>query len=166
MSHERVLFVDFDGVLVHDNYVSESAGLVWSELDMDPAAVARLDELCWRAGAAVVISSSWRRNHGLDDLRGMLARRGFRGAVVGVTPSLRPDAEGQRLARGHEIQAWLDEHPEVRDFVILDGDDDLAHLGPFHVRTSTELGLLAEHVEAALAAFAAGACRGVPVKMT
>lgn len=165
VEHDRVLFLDFDGVLVHDNYVSESEGLVWGEHDMDPSAIARLGEICERAGAAVVISSSWRKNHGLDELRGMLERRGFRGAVIGVTPSLQRDTEGRRLERGHEIQAWLDENPHVLAFVILDDDDDMAHLRAFHVRTSMTHGLLPEHVEAAVDAFEANTLQGHRIKL-
>jgi hypothetical protein len=158
MGHGRVLFLDFDGVLVHEGYAGEQGGEeLWSECDIDPEAVALLDALCARAGADVVISSTWRRTFSLDELRGMLERRGFRGAVVGVTPSLYRSPEGARLERGDEIQAWLDEHPEVGAFAILDDDADMAHLRPFLVRTSMASGLRPQHLEPALAAFEASA---------
>ena len=155
VSPERVLFLDFDGVLVHEGYAGEPGDELWGEHVIDPAAVAVLDAVCARAGAAVVISSTWRRNFSPDELRAMLARRGFRGAVAGATPSLYRDAEGRRLERGDEIQAWLDAHPGVRAFAIVDDDDDMAHLRPFLVRTSMAAGLRPEHLDAALAVFAA-----------
>ncbi len=161
MGRDRVLFLDFDGVIVHEGYAGEPGGEeLWSERDIDPEAIALLDALCARAGADVVISSTWRRAFSLDELRGMLERRGFRGAVVGVTPSLHRSPEGVRLERGDEIRAWLDEHPEVVAFAILDDDDDMAQLRPFLVRTSMASGLRPEHLEPALTAFEASARLG------
>lgn len=151
-----MLFLDFDGVLVHESYAGDAPeeAALWSESHFDPAVIARVNALCARAGASVVISSSWRQNHSLDELRGMLERRGLRASVLGVTPSMHRSPDGRRLERGDEIQAWLDAHPEVRGFAIADDDEDMAHLRPFLVRTSMERGLSDEHCEALFAVFA------------
>ena len=52
---------------------------------------------------------------------------------------------GLGLWRGHEIQLWLDEHPEVRRYAILDDDDDmLEHQTPNFFQASCETGLTEE----------------------
>lgn len=53
----------------------------------------------------------------------------------------------RHVERGHEIQRWLSEHPEVTSFAILDDDTDMAHLYDRLVLTDCEDGLQAEHVE-------------------
>jgi hypothetical protein len=47
--------------------------------------------------------------------------------------------------RGYEIQAWLDLHPGVTRYAILDDDCDmLLHQLPNHFRTVSELGITPE----------------------
>jgi hypothetical protein len=40
-----------------------------------------------------------------------------------------------------EIQSWLNSHPEVSAFVIVDDDEDMAHLMPKLVKTSWHSGM-------------------------
>jgi len=140
---------------------------------IDRAAVARLDAVVARTGAKVVISSSWRKSVTLSSLRRLLRVTGFRGEVIGATPILRreqldldvwfaPAVEAlagplavtseerrtlRHVERGHEIQRWLSEHPEVTAFAIVDDDTDMAHLYPRLVLTDCEEGLQDQHVE-------------------
>lgn len=91
-----------------------------------------------------------------------LAAKGCAARFVGMTPTCPemgqtetaeiPGHPGQRLyvgarERGHEIQAWLDAHPERERFAIVDDSDDMAHLKAWLVRTDHEHGLLDEHCE-------------------
>ena len=52
--------------------------------------------------------------------------RGLPGEVIDITPNL---TYGHGLTthtpRGKEIQQWLDEHPEVTNYVIFDDDSDM-----------------------------------------
>ena len=101
-----------------------------------------LKEICDNTDASVVISSSWR---GIPDcvpdcyyiLVSILQTNGIR--VLGSIPHLNPSNKNCRLSftldeldtmeeekgtgTAAEIQAWLAEHPEVSDFVILDDLD-------------------------------------------
>jgi hypothetical protein len=52
--------------------------------------------------------------------------------------------------RGLEIQDWLDNHPGVTDFVILDDSSDMAHLMPKLIQTDDATGLTQAHVAPAL----------------
>ena len=49
--------------------------------------------------------------------------------------------------RGYEIQEYLDEHPEIDNFVIIDDETDMVHLIDKLVQTSWKTGILNEHVE-------------------
>jgi hypothetical protein len=47
-------------------------------------------------------------------------------------------------------QRWLESHPEVTGFVILDDAEGMAHLASRHVQTQMGRGLEDEHVGAAV----------------
>lgn len=144
----KVVFLDFDGVL-------NTFALIRAEgarLDrLDPAAVARLNTIVARSGAKVVISSSWRVHRTLDELRAMLLELGFSGEVIDRTPELPSSLYGDPfIARGREIQAWIEARGEpLESYVIID-DAYLEEAAQFLVKTETEAGLLDEHVALAL----------------
>lgn len=146
----KIIFLDWDGVLNNRPYfVEHKMSLVKALTNatpaFDPAAVERLNDLVAATGAWVVISSSWRNGRSLTSLRGHLARRGFRGYVYGKTPDL-PGRE-----RGDEIRQWLDRHPLVTSFVVLDDDADMTAVRENFVQTSMDTGLTDDHVTAAIA---------------
>ena len=141
LPRDVVIFLDFDGVLrSRDSLDGDS---------FDPAAIARLTAIVRRTGALVVISSSRRIGRTVEDLRRVLASAGFPypQRVVDKTSTRGAGPLGERRARGHQIQRWLDSHPGVRDFAILDDDADVAHLVDRLVRTNGDEGLQDEHVE-------------------
>lgn len=151
----KVLFLDFDGVLNSCNWFRsrylEDVNAQELEGKLDPEAVANLNRIIEETGCQVVISSTWRRSNSLGTLLRLLCLRGFDKKhwdnFIGVTPVLdRKDRE--MVERGHEIQAWLDKHPEKFDrIVILDDDGDMVHLMPHLVLTSGETGLDTEKTE-------------------
>jgi hypothetical protein len=116
----KVIFLDFDGVIVvSPNFREPNRGCV-----------ARLNEIVRRSGAVVVVSSSWRIIHPLDELRALLLEAGFVGEVIDKTPYVCYESDTpSRLpiahaSRGREIRTWLGEHPEVESYVVLDDDFD------------------------------------------
>jgi len=158
----RILFLDIDGVLNSTRW-SMSRGLAdyWPTSEVDPAAVAVLNEVISRTSAKIVVSSTWRLGHSLDQLRDILVRSGLkdRGTIIGKTPDFsrierhaRPTPDGS-FKRGHEIQAWLSNFDHCRDdapadvehFAIVDDDEDMAHLDGNLVRTTSDDGLLLRH---------------------
>jgi len=54
--------------------------------------------------------------------------------------------------RGREIRAWLDAHPDIDTFAILDDDEDAGDCGlrKHFVRTSWQKGLQPEHAARAI----------------
>ena len=139
----NVLFLDVDGVLnSHEFALSGKWGSRANE-QIDQKLMDRLIRIIdTLPDLEFVLSSTWRilpENEGEYALR----QHGFKKSFVGHTPRLRDfDA-----SRGDEIQAWLDEHPEVEKFVILDDDSDMKHLMDHLVQTVNGVGLQDEQVE-------------------
>lgn len=114
----RVLFLDIDGVL---NSTRTALALGGIPHDLTPANVAKLDpvalalvrNLCRAAGLSVVVSSTWRILHHWDEIG-----RALNLPTMGATP------RSPSGFRGDEVNAWLAEHPEVKDWAVVDDDSD------------------------------------------
>lgn len=150
---DRYLFLDFDGVLNSNGWVTRrrAAGLPFTGTSraIDADAVACLERIVQATGARVVISSTWRELFPFAELVAILRGHGFTGEVVGKTPRLDTLVAG--TVRGHEIAAWLDCQPEwPAGFVILDDGDDMAHLLPWLVQTDPTIGLVPRDVDRAV----------------
>jgi hypothetical protein len=99
--------------------------------------------------AQIVISSSWRTHYDLDWLRAKLEEYGIDGKrVIDKTPVVLPEKMSMHVERGVEIKAWLDAHPEVTNFVILDDNyigppfqDNHIDPGPNFVKSHWNVGL-------------------------
>ena len=110
----KVIFLDVDGVLNSDEYFQrpdyeEKTGI---ETDVDAGKVALLKQAIDATGAHVVLTASMRRlkiGKGLIELLNSF----------GIFPDSIPHINHER---GLEIDAWLKEHPEVEDYVILDDE--------------------------------------------
>jgi len=156
----KVLFLDMDGVLnsqewFEKNHAARIAfknthGMGASDVQfihplghIDPDAVARLNCICDAVDFKIVLSSSWRIIISLDDLRIALTHKGFRHVdrLIDVTPSLPLKSDENR--RGMEIKAWLDQHPDVTQYVVLDDDSfDIVKIHPHNfVHTNWKIGL-------------------------
>ena len=119
----RVIFLDIDGVLNlipqgHDRY----GGTFHQHL------VDNLKRIIDETNAKIVISSTWRLS-GLRVMLSMWLDRNLPGEVIDITPSgyFNSDlgvSDDENIMRGHEIQYWLSQHPEVSNYVILDDDTD------------------------------------------
>jgi hypothetical protein len=122
----KVVFLDIDGVLNvipqgHDHY-----GAIFH-----PEFVENLRRLLHETGAKLVISSTWRHS-GVVSMKEMWEARNLPGEIIGITPDLRwrvkedaREPNEQDYVRGDEIQAWLDQHSQVTNYVILDDDSDM-----------------------------------------
>jgi hypothetical protein len=134
-----VLFLDVDGVL-------NQCGTFH---DIQGEKVALLHQIVAETRCSIVVSSTWRRTERTRKLlTGLLQEGGV--SIADWTPCLdRISDTGllQIAERGHEIQAWLDAHPEITRFVILDDSSDMAHLMEHLVQTDTFTGLTETQVQ-------------------
>jgi len=129
--------LDIDGVLNLIPQGHDKFGAIFHQHFID-----NLKELLDATGAKIVISSSWRFS-GLKEMQEMWEVRKLPGEVIDITPTeyflvKRGHFENyDDVCRGNEIQFWLDEHPEVTNYLILDDDKDMLESQLEHfVRTS------------------------------
>ncbi len=135
-----VLFLDIDGVLnskIYYKYIYKPED-GWSRFD--PYCVVLIKKLVEEFSLKVVISSTW-RDGGMKRLMKELNENNFMDYLHEdwLTPVVRP------ASRGKEIELWLDNHSEVKDYIILDDNENLLeHQRDKFVKTSTYLGMVQE----------------------
>ena len=123
----KILFLDIDGVCNSLNFArTRQMNLVNA---IDPAAAKLVKQIVAETGCKIVISSTWRAYPDAMEV----VRREI-GEILDVTPSMEPHA------RGYEVEAWLEKHPEVVRHAILDDDVDFSDDQPLF-KTSFNVGL-------------------------
>lgn len=131
---EKIIFLDIDGVLT-------SVRTGW--MNMDIYAVNFLRWICEEAKMKIVISSTWRHNHGYEFWKGIFGEylhEDFK------TPDLKRLYTFSEATRGSEIQAWLDKH-KVSDYLIIDDDADMLEAQkPQLIQTDSLNGMLDSHM--------------------
>ncbi len=137
-----ILFLDMDGVLTTHRtcYALKSRHY----FHVDPIGLKMVDRLCEDFNLQIVVSSSWRHGKNVPVIL----------KACGMQASFQEDCNTPDGAgRGHEIIAWLDAHPDVRKFIILDDEvsDIVCHdrLKNRTIQTDQEDGILWRHYQAA-----------------
>lgn len=146
MNPIKVIFLDVDGVLNSDKTSRRTAG---GYTFVGSRQMKNLRRIIEETGAKVVLSSDWRYdrddpkwNGDFLELKEELLRYGI--SLYGFTPELRS------AHRGAEIDAWLKDHDEVENFVILDDRLDIEPNKDHWVRTVMSRGLGIEETEEAI----------------
>jgi Swiss Army Knife RNA repair-like protein len=150
-----ILFLDIDGVLNSIEYaIRTKIKGIWG---LDTHCVKRLQRIVDETGCDIVIMSTWRRIHTLEEISDMLVAAGMRNPVpiIGKTPvnlhvgRLQTDC---KLIRGHEVDNWLNapeneyrvfyglSHIQKIKYCCVDDDTDFLSFQPL-VKTSIEVGL-------------------------
>ena len=155
----KIIFLDLDGVLNTANYYDRLQHEHLPTEDIfgtlfDPKAVEQLSHIIDSTNAQIVISSSWRYS-GIVNMRAMWKARQLPGEIYDITSLHVADDyiqsqmennpndfdlyDAMILAREMEIALWLEEHPEVTNYVILDDLDSFrqheAHLVKINPKT-------------------------------
>lgn len=107
----KVLFLDVDGVLNHS-----STTFKYNHFPLERYCAFLVGKIQLDTGCEVVLSSSWRHHpESVEHLNKVVVK------LFDKTPFVNtPDR-----IRGDEIKAWLDLHPEVTKYAILDDDSDM-----------------------------------------
>lgn len=109
----KVLFLDVDGVLNKaPDYQVRIEGQR-SCLLINQRLVSRLKKVLKDTGAKVVLSSTWRILHGGREF------------VESCGIPIMDETDNGGGKRGDQIQRWLDAHPEVETYAIVDDDSDM-----------------------------------------
>ena len=150
----KVIFLDIDGVLNSEEFAIwcnefpefvKKSGSNW----VDPDAVKMITTICEEHDVKLVISSSWRMfdvQSTIDYFKNYRDLTPLCKYIVGVTSRNMDDRIWE--SRGEEIQQYLDAHPEVENYVIVDDDNDMLDSQRDHfVKCSYMFGLIPNRVE-------------------
>ena len=122
----RVLFLDIDGVLNRTGFSPPAT--VGMRSWIEPELAARLAAVLDATGAQIVLSTSWRIETTLEELRTELHAAGIdRSLLLGATPDLDDDE------RWPEIDAWMRDHGVAPESVAI--LEDFYDMGPLTART-------------------------------
>lgn len=137
-----IIFLDFDGVVVTRKQADASPRNY-----LCPNKVGMVKALCDRAGARVVISSTWRVS---DDCRDALAAAGLHSAYLfddWATPLL-VDSDDDVSVRGLEIDQHVRAN-NIRRYVILDDMPVLKSQASRHVQPDPAVGITQDQIDLA-----------------
>ncbi len=150
----KVIFLDLDGV-VNDNSLD---GIYVKEQFVKEQFVKELKRVIDVTGSKVVVSSQKRDNalvQGSIHLETSFCYKRYicslieRGIdIYGYTPFIRTD--NIFMERELEIHAYLNAHPEITDFVIIEDDNIICSLVEHQVFIETCDGIKEEHVKPAI----------------
>lgn len=131
----KVLFLDIDGVVNCKTTTQRHRGYI----GIDPYMAFLVGKIQLDTDCRVVLSSTWRMwPDSRDEVKKQVVN------FIDVTPNL---GDGSRFGsvRGKEIAAWLNEHPNVEKYAILDDDKDmLEEQLPHFFNTSWDTGITEE----------------------
>jgi methionine--tRNA ligase beta chain len=134
----KIIFLDIDGVLNVDYADKDQFGHIFRE-----EFVQNLKEIIEKTNAKIVISSTW-KDKGIERMLALWKERDLPGEISDITPDCVDVCESTNIVyydqvkRGHEIKLWLDRHPEVTHYVILDDIQDfLVEQQDYFVNCST-----------------------------
>lgn len=117
----KIVFLDIDGVF-NSNRTCLALGGIPSGMKkeavkfLDPLAISMVREICKLAGAKIVLSSTWRKIRPCQEYA-----IEFDLPIIDRTASY--SDKGHQ--RGYEIEDWLEKHPEVTHYAIIDDDSDM-----------------------------------------
>ena len=158
----KIIFLDIDGVL-NSNFWNDSHQMEISDGKLiDSEKVKLLAELIETTDSEIVLHSGWRFwfDENIKPLRDearhlefLLARHGLK--ISGITPDLSDD-EIKRTkkfskVKAREILLWLDNNPQVENWLVLD-DLDLHNeiIAEHQVMTDSAVGMTEEDVDKAV----------------
>jgi hypothetical protein len=137
----KVLFLDFDGVLIPISPVSYSED--YPTLSRD--AIDNLNVLVQTTGAKVIVSSAWRIGRSVRQLDRLLKSWGATFNVFDKTD------ERSDFDRGREVAEWLAALHTVEAFAVIDDEPtDLQELAHHLVLPNPQVGLQWHDVELAV----------------
>lgn len=133
----KILFLDIDGVVNSVKNFNPKNNTLYP---LDRYCAFLVGRIVLQTGCKVVLSSSWRH-----DPKAVQSVSQSVVELFDITPTL-------GKYRGDEVQAWLDQHPEVTKYAILDDDMDFyVYQAPNFFKTRfMEEGLTDEIAEAVI----------------
>lgn len=143
----KVLFLDIDGVcnsrLFARRQFKATGKRMW--LDVDPELVRLVRRIIKETDCKVVLSSTWRL---YPEARAVVKRDVC--YFIDCTKDLQAGAKRNNVDRGYEVQEWLERHPNVTQYAILDDDADFLP-SQWLFKTTFDKGITEDTAEAVIA---------------
>ncbi len=125
----KVIFLDFDGVL---NHVKSKSRVTFEDgiyVGLDKNKLRNLAKIVQETDAKIVLTTTWRDHYEVGAYKqsnrvGKYVNNKFRDLGLKIYDKVR---DGKRFNRGKDAKAWLDEHPEVTEYVVID-DEDIGYM--------------------------------------
>ena len=128
----NIMFLDFDGVVNTPMWDSSSQefcmNMPYHGFVNNREAVRWIEAFCRVYNFQIVVSSDWRLN---SSWRECLIFGGMSSDLI-LDRTIHYSASSELYGRGHEIQTWINEHPAIENFIIL--DDDISELLPHQLK--------------------------------
>lgn len=140
----KVIFLDVDGVLNDTTDYTTKWEITTAHMNV-------LKSIIEQTGARIIVSSAWRYAFGS---RRKLERALEAAGLVkdGETPKLGFSLNPPMEKKEEEILAWLEAHPDVDTYAILDDHEDFCkQLAAHQVKTVLGEGLLEKHIAETIA---------------
>ena len=129
----KIVFLDIDGVLNSDLWERTLDDDKRKRLEnhFDPKCVALLNKVLAQTNAKIVLTSTWRLNHSLEQMNDIFRSVGVQADIIDFTPDLK--SQGKHVVRGNEILKWCQDNEAIigtgflkyTDFIILDDNTDM-----------------------------------------
>lgn len=145
----NILFLDIDGVICTlRSHIAFGTGIMMQAWDITCCHM--IKKLCKECDFKIVVSSTW-RNGRSHDCKMQLVIYGLGDYIYGGDDFLKDSyiewktpKKMDNTFRGNEIHWWLNEHPEVKNYIILDDDSDFCeYQKPFLIQTDSYEGFSA-----------------------
>ena len=139
----KILFLDFDGVI--NPFMRFSSTGSFSKI-----ACSHIEHiLTTMPDVRIVVSSSW-RTYGLAACRDILKSNGIDPTkVIDITPGHK-ETRHKPTQRDHHILRWLDAHPEIDNYVIVDDEAELPDFKHKYVQPNAYVGFTEKDMKKAL----------------
>lgn len=147
----NIIFLDIDGVLNTLNYLKRQkrdTGKT-SNKNWCPVSCKHIGLICEYYDAKIVISSSWRHEYSMEQLRNFFDANDIPSEyLIDRTPSTAPQTDGGNYCRGHEIKDWLENSDkDIESYIIIDDEAKfLEEQSPFLIRVDKKKGFSTKDV--------------------
>ena len=120
----KIIFLDIDGVMCTTSCYGKGTANKWGSYMFDQKAVIYLNYIISETGAEIILSSDWRNQYTLHEMREIFCHNGVLKGPIGFTPSMKT-YKGDNLegGRADEIKAWLEANAWKNDIKWVAIDD-------------------------------------------
>lgn len=120
----KIIFLDIDGVICTSACYGVGKDNKWDAYMFDPKCVSVLNFILQETGAEIILSSDWRHQYTLQEMREIFAHNFVLKGPIGFTPSSKTYT-GMNLegGRADEIEMWIKMHAWKGDIKWVAVDD-------------------------------------------